>query len=229
MFRITLVIIFNLVKPFSVFSQSGDDFFTEKFFSLRTNPFSVFEKDGGLMLGANYRWNSRWSATIDPAFVFFTIHANLNGLPNDRPLGVRVKTDIRYHIPHFILGFTNVFIAPEATFARIRTRKTAVFGINCNGPNCDYYRQEVYTENKKETGAAIKLGLTRPIWKHRDNWKFELFIGMGVSFYDFRKKGIPTGGSFVNLPVYMDNLGNVREEGPNIMLPAGLKIVYLLK
>ena len=229
MIRIICTIFFASICN-TTFSQiEKDNFYTGNSLSVRTNPFSVLDYEAGIMIGMNYRWDKRWSATIDPTFVFYTIQASLNGLPAGRPLGVKIKTDVRYHIRDFIWGFKNIFIAPEATFCYVRTKRAADFGINCTGPNCAYYRRSEYTEIKKEKGGAIKIGLTGPIKKRNENWKLELFFGLGLSFFDFQEKEIPTGGSFVTLPQYQVNMGFIREEEPNLMIPLGLKISYRIK
>lgn len=207
------------------FSQiEKDGFYSGAAITLRTNPFTLVEYDAGIMLGVNYRWAKRWSVTLDPTFVFYTIQSA------DRPLGVRVKTDIRYHIQHFWGGFENVFISPELVFGYINRRKTAEFGINCIGQNCAYYMIDEYNETKKEIGAAIKMGLIGPIKKRNDNWKLELYLGIGVSYFDIEEEGIPTGGSFIDLPTYSDNIGNtIRDEEMDIMVPFGLKISFRIK
>lgn len=226
MSRIVCTILFLSIYNNAISQVEKDSFYPGNSLSFRTNPFSVLDYEAGIMLGINYRWDKRWSATIDPTFIFFTIEAPLNGLPSGRPLGVKIKTDVRYHIQNFIWGFKNIFIAPEAIFRYVRTKRTAVFGINCTGPNCAYYMRSDYTEIKKEKGGAIKIGLIGPIKKGNENWKLELFFGLGLSFFDFQEKEIPTGGSFVNLPEYRDNLGFVREDKPTLMIPLGLKISY---
>jgi len=225
----TVCIIFFLSIFCNCFSQiEKDNFYPEKTLTLRTNPFSFLQRDAGIMVGLNYRWHPRWSATIDPKFIFYAIQSPVN-MDSRNPLGVRVKTDIRYHIRNFIWGFENIFIAPEAVFSYVRTRSTAEFGINCTGGNCAYYTVQKYTEIKKEAGGAIKIGMIGPIKKRNGNWKLELYSGIGVSFFDFQERGIPTGGSFVRPPTHEDGLGRLDEDEPNIMIPFGLIITYRIK
>jgi len=219
-----ICIFFALSICCNCFSQiEKDNFYSGPGITLRTNPFTLVEHDAGIMLGVNYRWTKRWSVTADPTFVFYTIQVSTNGLPTDRPLGIRLKTDIRYHIE-------NVFISPELVFGYINTRKTAEFGMNCVGQNCAYYMIDEYNEIKKEIGAAIKMGLIGPIKKRNENWKLELYLGIGVSYFDIKEEGIPTGGSFISLPTYRDNFGNtISEDDANIMVPFGLKISLRIK
>ena len=199
-----------------------DNFYSGPAITLRTNPFTLVEHDAGIMLGVNYRWTRRWSVTADPTFVFYTIQPNNNGMP-DRPLGIRLKTDIRYHVD-------NVFFSPELVFGYVNTKKTAEFGMNCVGQNCAYYMIDEYNEIKKEIGAAIKMGLIGPIKKRNDNWKLEFYLGIGVSYFDIKEEGIPTGGSFIELPIYRDNIGSpIRDEETEIMVPFGLKISLRIK
>lgn len=230
MVRIICTIFFLLLCGSCISQIEKDIFYSGPAISLRTNPFTLVEHDAGIMIGVNYRWAKRWSATIDPTFVFYTVQASHNGLPADRPLGIRVKTDFRYHIQHFWGGFENVFISPELVFGYINTKKTAEFGMNCVGENCAYYMIDDYNEIKKEIGAAIKMGLIGPIKKRNENWKLELYLGIGFSYFDIKEEGIPTGGSFVTLPTYTDNIGNtIREDEANIMVPFGLKISFRIK
>ena len=229
MFRIICTIFLMLSFNFC-FSQIGtDDFYSGKAITLRTNPFSFFKHDAGIMLGVNYRWQERWSATIDPTFIFYAIESPGNSIDPGRPLGIRVITDLRYHIRKFVGGFENIFVSPEVTLGYVRSKKEAEFGINCVGQNCAYYMIQEYTEIKKEAGAAIKIGLIGPIRKNNDNWKLELYSGIGVSFFDFQEKGIPAGGSFVRLPVHENILGTLEEDEPNLAIPFGLKISFRIK
>jgi len=229
MLRIICTIFFASICINTLSQIEKDNFYTDNSLFLRTNPFSILDYEAGIMIGMNYRWDKRWSVTIDPTFIFYTIQASINDLPTARPLGIKIKTDARYHIRDFIWGFKNIFIAPEASFCYVRTKRTADFGVNCTGPNCAYYMRSEYTEIKKGKGGAVKIGLIGPIKKKNENWKLELFFGLGLSFFDFQEKGIPTGGSFVILPQYRDNLGFVREDEANLMIPLGLKITYRLK
>jgi len=215
--------LFFLLPFYNCFSQiEKAKFYSDKSITLRTNPFSFLQRDAGIMIGVNYKWHQRWSATLDPKFIFYAVQSPANSTGPRKPLGVRVKTDIRYHIQ-------NVFIAPELVFGYTSTKSTAEFGVNCIGGNCAYYTLQEYTEIKKEAGGAIKFGFTGPIRKNNENWKLELYIGIGVSFFDFQEKGTPPGGSFVRPPTHEDGLGTMDEDEPNIMIPFGLIITYRIK
>ena len=216
----TICTIFFLSISYNCFSQ--DNFYLGKAITLRTNPFSFLQRDAGIMIGVNYKWHQRWSATLDPKFIFYSVQSPTNNTDPRKPLGVRVKTDIRYHIQ-------NVFIAPELVFGYTRTKITTEFGVNCIGGNCDYYTLQEYSEIKKEAGGGIKFGFTGPIRKNNENWKLELYTGIGVSFFDFHEKGIPPGGSFVRPPTHEDGLGTMDEDEPNVMIPFGLIITYKIK
>ena len=222
MSRTVCTICFILIF-FNCFSQfEKDNFYSGKAITLRTNPFSFLQSDAGIMIGVNYRRHQKWSATLDPKFIFYAVQSPTNNTGSRKPLGVRVKTDIRYHIQ-------NVFIAPELVFGYTSTKITTEFGVNCIGGNCDYYTLQEYTEIKKEAGGAIKFGFTGPIRKNNKNWKLELYTGIGISFFDFQEKGIPPGGSFIRPPTHEDGLGTMDEGEPNIMIPFGLIITYRIK
>lgn len=226
----TISIVFFLSIVGNCFSQiENADFYPGKTTTLRTNPFTLLQTDAGIMVGVNRRWHQRWSATIDPKFIFYAVQAPGSSTGARSPLGIRLKTDIRYHIRKFLFGFENIFIAPEAVLGYVRTNSTAEFGINCIGRNCAYYTVQKYTEIKKEAGGAIKIGLIGPIKKNSESWKLELYSGLGVSFFDFDYKGIPPGGSFLTEPRHEDGLGTLDENEPNIMIPFGLIITYRIK
>ena len=219
----TACIIFFFSIFYNCFSQSEkDNFYSGRAITLRTNPFSFLQRDAGIMIGVNYRWHRRWSSTFDPKFIFYAVQSPENTSAPRKPLGVRVKTDIRYHIQ-------NVFIAPELVVGYTSTKSTVEFGVNCINGNCAYYTLQEYTEIKKEAGGAIKFGFTGPIRKSNENWKLELYTGIGVSFFDFQEKGIPPGGSFVRPPTHEDGLGTMDEDEPNVMIPFGLIITFRIK
>ena len=229
MVRIICTIFFFSIGGNCIAQIEKDNFYSGPAITLRTNPFTLVEHDAGIMLGVNYRWTKRWSATFDPTFVFYTTQVSENGSP-DKPLGVRAKADIRYHIQQFWGGFENIFISPELVFAYINTKKTGTFGVNCSGPNCAYYRIGDYNEIKKEIGTAIKMGLTGPVKKRNENWTLELYLGFGFSYFDIQEKGIPEGGSFTDLPTYRDNFGNIiQADSWNVMVPFGLKVSFRIK
>ena len=151
----TISIIFFLSIAGNCFSQpEKDDFYPGKVTTLRTNPFSFLQQDAGVMVGVNRRWHQRWSATIDPKFIFYAVQAPGNSMGARYPLGVRLKFDLRYHIRNFLFGFENIYIAPEAVLGYVRTKSTAEFGINCIGTNCAYYTIQKYTEIKKDAGDS---------------------------------------------------------------------------
>jgi hypothetical protein len=229
MIRIICIIAFLSIFCNCSAQIEKDNFYAGKALTLRTNPFSFFQTDAGIIIGINYRWQQRWSATLDPKFIFYAVQPSDNGTDTRSPLGVRVKLDIRYHIQNFLFGFENIFIAPEAVFGYTRTKSTAEFGMNCTGGNCAYYMIDQYTEIKKEAGGAIKIGMIGPIKKNNEKWKLELYAGLGVSFFDFEQTGIPPGGSFVIPPTHEDGLGTLDESEPNVMIPFGLIITYRIK
>ena len=227
MVRIIFCTIFLLLLFTNCFSQIDEKgSYPEKAITLRTNPFSFLQRDAGVMIGVNYRWKPRWSATVDPKFIFY-------GIPrfsdNDLryPLGVRVKTDIRYHFKES--DFLNFYVAPELVYGYVRTRSTTTFGINCVNGNCAYYMQEKYTEIKKERGGALKFGMIGPVRKRNPNWKLDFYWGIGVSFFDFKYKNIPAGGSFERQPVPEYSLGNINIDGSNLTIPVGLTITHRIK
>jgi hypothetical protein len=80
--------------------------------------------------------------------------------------------------------------------------------------------------DKKRSRRCYKIGVTGPIRKNNENWKLELYTGIGVSFFDFQENGIPPGASFIRPPTHEDGLGTMDEDEPNIMIPFGLIITY---
>lgn len=188
-------------------------------FSLRTNLLSFAELDGGIMIGAGYQWNKRFSTTLDPTIIFFNLYKNQNG-DTYHPIGVKIRLDLRYHI-------NDIFIAPEFHFKKVITRKRADFGINCIGRNCDFYMTSVYQEIKTEAGVSVKFGIDFPIDK-RNRWLVEFYCGLGFKVNYFKERSIPTGGSFVHEP-FNESIFGIPEGTAMPILPASIKAVYRLK
>ena len=41
--------------------------------NLRTSLTSFLDEDAGIMLGVNYRWSKKFSASFEPTWIFFTV------------------------------------------------------------------------------------------------------------------------------------------------------------
>ena len=195
-------------------------------FSIRANPFSFLESDAGIQIGVGYRWSKRWAATLDPSYIFYTPVRNMLTNERDQLRGLKIRSDIRYHFNNFYFGsgfqLLNPFLGPELHYKFVSTTKSADFGINCVGQQCDYYMIENYHEVKNEIGVALKAGFNRPI---STRLSLEVYGGVGVRFIHIKEKDIPIGGSFVVLPVH-DGVIGASDGEPTPYAPIGLKLVY---
>ena len=217
----TLIFAFGFATLCS--SQKKDEYFSPSL-ALRTNPFSVLEVDGGIMLGVRYQWSQRFAAVIDPTFIFFNFYQNTNSNVNGQPIGIKIRSDIRYYLNRYVPGRNRFFIAPELHLKYITTKKWDNFGINCIGQQCDYYMNAMYKEIKKETGAALKMGAEVRLDK-KDLWSFEIYGGLGFKIYHLKQKDIPVGGVFT-FPPENNNVFEFQEGTAIPVLPASIKIAY---
>lgn len=203
----------------------------EPLITLRTNPLSLAEPDGGVMIGIHYRWSNKFSATFDPTIIFFNPYWGwVNN--NQHPFGIKIRADIRYYFNkqtsyYDFSDSRGFFIAPELHFKSIATKKITTFGINCIGQQCNYYMNEFYDEIKNVIGAALKIGIEIPL-DHQNRWAFESYIGLGLKVRSFKEKNIPLGGMFVTEPNREGILG-IGGDGRFSHLPALVKISYRIR
>lgn len=201
------------------FAQKSDKDF-QRFIALRTNLLSFAELNAGIMIGARFQWTKKFSATIDPTFIFFNPYINRNS-DQFHPLGIKIRADVRYHFDIF-------FIAPELHFKKVTTRKWSSFGINCTGQNCDFFMLDIYREQKTESGVSVKAGLDLPLDK-KNRLSLEIYGGLGIKYNYYKRKSIPTGGSFFPTEPRPDNLLGIPEGNAIPIMPASLKISYRLR
>ena len=198
----------------------------EKGVYLRTNPFSFLEIDAGAMLGVRYKWNKKFSAVLDPTFIFFNPYrGNFTG--SSHPVGIKIRADIRYHINKPVFKRSRLFIAPEFHYKYRVKERLATFGINCINGNCAYYMEDIYKEIKTEIGGAAKAGFDIPI-DARDRFAFELYGGLGLKVFQYKESSIPIGGSFFSEPSHQDFLGTSEGTATPIFF-GSLKLSYRLR
>ncbi|MCY7310672.1 MAG: hypothetical protein LH619_07830, partial [Chitinophagaceae bacterium] len=181
-----------------------------------------------IMLGVGYRWSNRFSAAIEPTWIFyngFTIENNGKTIPS----GIKIRCDLKYHLskkrrkrnPDF-------FIAPEFHYKYTKTQKEDLFGINCVSGQCAYFQDAVYTDVKNEIGGIIKLGLiTRFPFVTNNRWLLEMYGGAGIKRLNFRETNLPVGGAFVN-PPGRTPFGQPSNGFGLPMIPVGFKLIFVL-
>ncbi len=225
-----LVLFFSITVSAQNITQKDNDSYPA--FSLHTSLTSWLDYDAGIMLGINYRWSQKFSASFEPTWIFY------NGLvtnPDEKisPSGIKIRSDLRYHFPQKTKKSLDTFIGPELHYKNTQTEKEDRFGINCQNGQCAYFQDAVYTEIKNEIGALIKAGLTAPLTFVNKNNRLclELYAGFGIKQLKFRETDLPTGGSFINPPdrrlLRFDNTTD-RNTYSLPMLPGGLKLILKL-
>lgn len=199
--------------------------------NLRTNLYSWLDYDAGLSLGAGIRWSNRFSAAIEPTWIFY------NGFVTNPdqvivPSGYRIRADLKYYITRRRSRGPEFYIAPEWHYKSVRTKKEDLFGINCQGGQCAYFQTAVYTESKKEIGGMLLAGLiTKFPFVKNQRWFLELYGGLGAKALKFKELNLPTGGVFVNPPDrdFLDfQFDDRRENVSRPMIPGGLRLFYIL-
>jgi hypothetical protein len=197
-------------------------------FNLRTSLNSYFDHDAGIMLGVGYRWSNRFSAAIEPTWIFY------NGFNVDQdekifPKGIKIRTDIKYHFSKRKRRNADFFIAPEFHYKNVKTEREDEFGINCQNGQCPFFQHAIYTEVKKETGGLLKLGVLAPFpFARNDQLLLEFYSGLGMKIQKFAETDLPVGGSFVNPPVRNFTTNASSSIGHLPLIPVGLKVIFVL-
>jgi hypothetical protein len=224
-----LPVLFILLFPFLVSAQTDKKKYNASFreFSLRTSLTSYFDFDAGIMLGANYRWSERLSASIEPTWIFYDAFNSAREYKNF-PSGIKIRADFRYHFEQSRNESPDFFIATELHYKYTKSDKEDLFGINCQNGQCAFYQNAIYTDTKNEIGGLIKMGMITPFpFVENDRWQLEFYAGFGFKQLDFKETNLPLGGSFVNLP----NRGPFGQQSDHFSVPAmpgGIKLVFIL-
>ena len=196
-------------------------------FNLRTSLTSFLDEDAGIMLGVNYRWSQKFSASFEPTWIFFSVFSSA-GSEKIYPSGIKIRTDLRYHFPKKQRGSPDFFIAPEFHYKYTKTQIEDLFGINCQNGQCAFFQDAVYTDIKREIGGLVKMGLITPFpFIDNGRWLLEFYGGLGIKRLDFRETNLPIGGSFVS-PPSRTPFGQPGSGFGLPMLPGGLKLIFVL-
>jgi len=198
--------------------------------SLRTLPSTLLDADAGIMLGVNYRWSDRFSASIEPTYIFFSPF-DISEIGKIFTSGIKIRADFRFHLKREIMGMEG-YLAPEFHYKNTQTKRLEQFGIGCQNGSCAYFQSAYYKELKREIGGIIKMGAFAPISRN-GRWLLEFYSGLGVKHMKFRVTDIPTGGSFQFPPdrLFPEFLfaGDDQNSFYHPMLPGGIKLVLMLK
>jgi Protein of unknown function (DUF3575) len=217
----TIVLLcFGIIK---LSAQGGSELTTSHPLTLRLNPLALLDVDGNIMIGLGYQFHKRWAVTLEPGYVFLSPYFASN---NRYSLsGVKIRSDIRFLFDKSKPGRFSSFIGPEFHYKNVSAKKSEDFGINCASGVCAYYQRAEYKEVKKEIGGSLKAGT---LISFKERWNFELYIGLGVKFAKFNDVDIPVGGSFVNPPDQTNPFMSRNQDGAQILVPGGVKLVFRL-
>lgn len=224
-----LVLFFSITVSAQNSTQKDDDSYPE--FSLHTSLTSYFDYDAGVMLGINYRWSQKFSASFEPTWIFYNAFITA-GEAIIVPSGIKIRADIKYHFPKSRKRSPDFFVAPEFHYKHTKTKIEDRFGINCQNGQCAYFQNAIYTDIKTEIGGLLKLGLITPFpFVKNDRWLLEMYGGLGVKQLKFRETDLPVGGSFVIPPdrsFLSFGIITERNTSNRPMLPAGVKLIFVL-
>jgi hypothetical protein len=225
---VSLLIVSFLISGF-LWAQNKKDTYPQ--WSLRTLPSSFLDPiDAGAMLGVNYRWTDRWSASFEPTWIFYTYTRNDDGRFY-HPSGLKIRVDGRHHMKWELFGM-ETFIGLELHHKRTSIIPLATFGFNCVGGNCAYFAHTSYKELKRELGANFKWGTLGSISKN-DRWWLEFYGGLGFKAMKYKETDIPIGGTFIIIPernfIEQAFVNQNRDEFFMPMLPGGIKLLFILR
>jgi hypothetical protein len=227
-FTWSLCCIIGLLFSLSVSAQKNKQGSDKSYpqFSLHTSLTSFLDYDAGLMLGIGYRWNKRFSASLEPTWIFYSFYTDRATVNN--PSGIKIRADLKYHFNKRKPRSPDFYMAPEFHFKHTKTKIEDRFGINCQGGQCAFFQNAIYTDIKKEIGGLVKAGMIYPLlFVKNHRWLIDMYVGLGVKQMNYRETDLPVGGSFVNPPFrsIFNNQGD-RYAVPSV--PVGFKLIFIL-
>jgi hypothetical protein len=194
--------------------------------TLRTNPLSFLEGDGGVTPGAGIQLNERWAVNMDPTFIFYSLYdfdnnnATCCTIKSGGVSGIKLRGELRYYFRDYLYGKRGWFGAIEIHYKKVASRKWTDFGINNVNGQYDFFQYAWYNEVKTEAGIAAKMGWLVRLWSPR--WASEFYTGIGLKFRHVTQRNQPAGASFLYSPAANSVFGN----GALPLFPIGIKLVY---
>lgn len=174
---------------------------------LRFNPLALVETDPNVMIGGEYRFNSRFSIGLDLAWVYWS-----GGVP---ARGYKIRPELRYYFNQKTR--MSWYAAAEASYKRVS--KTAS-REECAGPNCSYWQTVEYKEVKSAPGGSLKIGFQQYFSK-KQRLYYEIFLGLGFKVNRRFKNYTPPPGTIQD--DIIDAPFMIPEEGFLPHIPAGVK------
>lgn len=217
------IIIFFIVLLCStlLFAQTHRNFWYQEKVAIRINPFGMIDVfDGNLSAGVTYSLNSRWSATADISYIFYSTYLERNKGAS----GYIFKPAIRYYLS----GSRKTFIESTLWYKRSRYKVEDWLGMNCVNGVSAYEEYKDFRILKKVVGFNIQAGIQKSLIKN-NLLRMEIYAGIGVRFKWQEIMGAPKACYSPNI-FFFNNTNSIYDPyyiGASI--PHGLRLVYVIE
>jgi hypothetical protein len=184
---------------------------------LRFNPFGVVDLfDGNVTLGAEFRFNDTWSATLDAGAILYSAY-----MPHSkRSTGILLRPGIRLY-PTTWKDFTvDLQLHYKNVTYNIRdwVEKDVVASV------ASYEEYKVFRYKKEVIGGNIMVGF-RDYFSRNRRFYIEWYMGLGIHFKKEAVRDEPNSRYERGFRMFND------EDGKYVLpaVPVGMRIVYLLR
>lgn len=175
---------------------------------LRFNPLALVETDPNVMIGGEYRFNSRFSIGLDLAYVYWS--------GGEAATGYKIRPELRYYFtPKTRM---NWFAAVEASYKRV-SRTTS--REECAGPNCSYWQTVDYKDVKTAPGGSLKIGFQQ-YFNKKQRLYYEIFLGLGFKVKNRFEKNYKAPPGSIQGDI-INEYFIIPDEGFLPHIPAGVK------
>jgi hypothetical protein len=195
--------------------------------NIRFSPLALIEPDMQVMLGAEFRFQPRFSVGLDVGYIFWRYgsagsSSSLNH-ENGKPVsGYRIRPEFRYYFKRKTA--VSWFGAVEASYKHTVTDQSREVCVSTTGQTfgCDYFQRIDYKEVKSVPGASVKIGFIEYFGSKRKMY-FEAFLGLGFKVTSKTRRNYVLPAN-VRDDLFIEDGYTIFEEGFAPHLPAGIKI-----
>jgi hypothetical protein len=186
-------------------------------FYFRFSPLGMIDMfDGNVTLGSEYRLNDTWAVTLDAGYIMYSAYRSAK-----RTTGFIFRPGIRVYPTRW----KDFFIDLQFHYKNVTYRINDWLEKDVVADVASYEEYKVFKYRKQVIGGNISAGV-RNYFTNNRRFYIEGYFGVGIHYKDEGIHNEPNSRYDRGLRLFND-----RDDGKYVLpaLPAGLRIVYLLR
>lgn len=181
--------------------------------AISISPIALADVDNGIMLGGEYRFNSRFAVAMDASYIFQSYYLN----EPEQVSGFTVRPAFRFYTGR---GERNEFIQVQAFYKQVDYQFYGWLDKNLVNNVPSYSQLQDYNFRKEVWGINLMAGFLEPLSLGRFYLDFTGGIGFRV-----KRQGVTEPNSSIR---QQRNVGIYKDKMTTLSLPMNIKLAYAL-